>query len=215
MRNTSLLTAALLAWGISPAPTHAVEHASELTAANAFQVRVPTPRGPSGPIDSWVVETMLSQPGQTKAEFIHDVSRFLDGWTMRTNVEACAQISVSPQGDQFGVRILTQKSQVNCMTGKDMVPFDFISTGESIHSHPNVEGGRVVLNEYSAKLLSLLTGERYRKGASLTIPSPENFSSTDYEGGRGFLVAEGRLKHQHGVGTEEDLGEIRASFAGP
>lgn len=211
MRNTSLLTAALLAWGISPAPVSAME----LTAANAFQVRVPTPRGPSSPVDSWVVETMLSQPGQTKAEFIHDVSRFLDVWTLGTNVEACAQISVSPQGDQWGVRILTQKSQVNCLTGKDMVPFDFISTGETIHSHPNVENGRVVLNENSAKLLSLLTGERYRKGASLTIQAPENFSSTDYEGGRGFLVSQGRLKHQHGHGTEEDLGEIRASFAGP
>lgn len=215
MRNTSLLTAALLAWGISPAPTHAVEHASELTAANAFQVRVPTPRGPSIPIDSWVVETILSQPGQTKAEFIHDVSRFLDGWTMRTNVEACAQISVSPQGDQFGVRILTQKSQVNCLTGKDMVPFDFISTGETIHSHPNVENGHIVLNETSAKLLSLLTGDRHRKGTTLPIRGHQRFSPLDYASGQGYLVAEGRLLHQQGHGTEQDLGEVRSALAGP
>lgn len=214
MSRPSLLTAALLAWGISPAaPAHALQ-APELGAVESqydFKFNtgtaVKSARG-------WVVGTMLSRQGQSKEDFVADVGRYLDAWTKQSGAEACAKLAQDDQSGQWGVMIVTQRSQISCIQGASMLPPFMKPTGESIHSHPHVQGahGYVSVSRETARLAELL-GSKLKVGQKLRLPEPEHFSPADIASGKGYLVTGGRLKFQDGVGTEQDLGQVEASVA--
>ncbi|RRU72231.1 hypothetical protein [Stenotrophomonas maltophilia] len=218
-----LFAAALMVWAATPSPLLAqavVEADRDLASytqfddATAIATTVRRPTGQEAKVPTWVVDTLLSEPGQTKDEFIRRVASYLDRLTAHTGAEACGELSTSPKGDQWGVRIVTQNSQLHCLIVKPNAPFDFIATGEIIHSHPRE--GLLTLSAHTARLMSVLDpkSKRYSAGQSRHV-SPEKFSDADYSAGRGYLVANGRLLYQAGVGTERDLGSIRPQYAGP
>lgn len=118
----------------------------------------------------------------------------------------CGYLASNDTG--WGIILTTQKSQVLCISDKNVVPHGFVAESENIHSHPTPdEHGMIhVTLETRQMNRSLREENKWRK-----IRAGENFSQDDYKAGAGYLVMSNHLWHQQGKGTVRNLGLINTS----
>lgn len=142
-----------------------------------------------------VVNEMVSEPGETHEQFVQRVAVFLNGWTYYNSVEACGVLARNSHG--FSVVIGTLDSQVHCDSVLYLAGYQ--ATGETIHSHPMPDAaGRLVISDRTR----LLTGDLL-DGRRFVEVQRKQFSADDYRAGPGYLVTDGVLLHQRGVGTRQ------------
>jgi len=84
----------------------------------------------------------ISQPGETKEAFMGRVASFLAYYTKVKGWEACGMVQEAHNGQGWGVRLITNGSQLGCAR----IQFEMAgstSTDESIHSHPTEGSAQV------------------------------------------------------------------------
>lgn len=131
----------------------------------------------------------VSEPGETVSAFVLKVAPRFAAYTRETGYEACAVIATD--GTRFGVVVGSNRSQISCVLVGAM-PEGMHSTGESIHSHPEV--ARISLTDTDRAFLKI----------PVSVPTystdPDEFSQKD---GAGYLVATstGRVLYQARAGA--------------
>lgn len=169
--------------------------AAGISTATAQQASLANGRGQ---VPHEMITVMVSREGENKEDFLRRAGGVLSGYTEHTAFEACA--SVCQAGERTGIWATTSKAHGYCGVSQQC-PGGFTSTGESIHSHPQVSSYTV--NEVDA----VFSGFRDRKGARKRV-NPAVFSVHDYDGGSGYLATGGALLFQAGRGTERTIGEL-------
>lgn len=144
-----------------------------------------------------MVTIVISTEGESKEDFLRRAGGLLEGYTERTGFEACASVCQSPT--RTGVFITSSKAHAYCAAVDRCPSGDMVTTGESIHSHP--QQTRYVVNENDA----IFSNFRYKRGERRN-GDPDRFSDLDYAGGPGYLITNGELRYQQGEGKERVIG---------
>lgn len=155
----------------------------------------------AAPAASELVRDFHSEAGESYHDFAARVGRFINGWTASTGAEACGAMTKSPDG-QFHVLIQSQMSQVSCDSTLMLGGTEQLL--ETIHSHPEVTGGQLVLTTTTRQLLA-------KQGFVLPEVLPikhTTFSKGDYATGAGFLVTSNELWYQSGQGTAKKIAAL-------
>lgn len=165
---------------------------------------------------AWVVASMISEPGESREAFIRRLAKYMQDWTDKNDAEACGFLATD--GQRWGVKLTTQRSQVMCLMDPSIVPTGLVAkhSDDTIHSHPRAsQGGWLEVSEATEKAAAVV-GER---GLERTGPwstkvrvSVNGFSRDDYSSGPGFLVANGVIYYQKGRGTQQvgaQIGEAK------
>lgn len=157
---------------------------------------------PAAANDTRIVLDFTSEEGETKDAFVYRVATFMNGWTHYNGVEACGFLL--QRGESYAVVVGTSDSQIHCDNtfGKK----DYENTGVTIHTHPTPRAdGKIKLTDRSRKFL----GGAY-DGRNFFAIERKQFSKGDYAAGAGYLVTEGVLLYQEGVGTRKVVADLPA-----
>lgn len=152
------------------------------------------------------VKEIIGQVDESLESFVLRVAPELDSFTRQSGHEACGMIAQTPSGNQFGVRLITIKGAMTCSMLRSNVPDGMRAQNVSIHSHPHkrsVFPTAADVNYYAEN--PMVSGRMIKRGSPEKVGGAY-FSQGDYQAGPGYLVAEGRLLYQEGVGTDRDLG---------
>jgi len=139
------------------------------------------------------IGTYKSAAGEDLHTFLLRIAPVLADFTHAHGWEACGTIGKAADGT-YGVVLGSNDAQIGCLAGEAGVPDGMTWTGETIHSHPE-----------SSTLDMGPTDRAYAKATGTADPyarqfygSPKDFSSADFTGEAGYLVADGRLLYQPG-----------------
>lgn len=147
------------------------------------------------------IALLESWPGETRSAFIQRAAEALDVFTQENQYEGCSRLWVSPEGNRWGVGLVSNQSHIGC-TLLDKAPFEgLVATQESIHSHPTVERYRVNRQD------RIFQGMKSRLNQVKSVEG-SRFSDADFKSGPGYMVHDGKLYHQAGGGTLADLGPL-------
>lgn len=158
------------------------------------------------------VKEIVSQVDENLESFVLRVAPELDSFTRESGHEACGMIAQTPNGNQFGIRLITIKGAMTCSMLRSNVPDGMRAMNVSIHSHPykrSVFPTAADVNYYAEHPMN--SGRMIKRGKPEKVGGAY-FSQGDYQAGPGYLVAEGRLLYQEGVGTERDIGVYNATM---
>jgi hypothetical protein len=142
---------------------------------------------------------LTSALGEERIAFLKRVGAALHEYTKRTGFEACGKIW--SRGARLAVRCTSNHSHVGCVV-TDLAPSGdgWTADADGIHSHPIDPYYRT--NEADA----LFQGHVASVGTRAHTDGA-GFSQRDFGLSRGYLVnSEGRLLHQQGRETVQDLG---------
>lgn len=131
-------------------------------------------------------------------QFATRVGKFLNDWTAKNNAEGCGRLTESD--GKFYVILQTQKSQISCnstilVSGTNL-------TGDDIHSHPDYGMQEIVNLTKETRMAEKNNGVNLSNVEKINLKT-KGYSETDYSGGSGFLVTDGKLMYQKGKGTEK------------
>lgn len=156
------------------------------------------------------VKEIVGQVDESLESFVMRVAPELDSFTRQSGYEACGMIAQTPSGNQFGVRLITIKGAMTCSMLRSNVPEGMRALKVSIHSHPHKRSVFPTAADVSYYAENPMVSGRMVKRGSPEKVGGAYFSQGDYRAGPGYLVAEGRLLYQEGVGTERDIGTYAA-----
>lgn len=169
----------------------------------------PKPRAGQRVVETraWVVDTIISNPGEAREDFLWRLAAYMQAWTNTHGAEVCGYVATD--GARWGVKLTTQRSQVMCIMDPSIVPAGFRAERDNIHSHPTADSrGKIELNEATRA-----AAEAIGENAGLhRLEIGFGFSADDKRNGRGYLVTDGRLMHYDGR-RERDLGRIANTVA--
>ena len=149
-------------------------------------------------IDLIQVTTMVSKIDESKQEFLSRAGGLMEAYTLATGFEVCSNIYEG--NGRIGLVITSNNSHIGCVTVL-RPPMQMNHTGETIHTHPASLQIRLNKND---EILSHF----HRKRNAMFRPDPHVFSDTDYQNGAGYMVIQGKIKYQQGVGTMQTVMEI-------
>ena len=182
--------------------------------AQSIHVRVPETQGI---MEVKALGTLESREGEEKVDFLKRVGRLMESYTSSTQHEACGIIIERTARDhtaegKWVVPMVTQMSHIAC-AAVTTIPYDGTATGETIHTHPTFENDRYVVNQSDVKFLYGLHAKRVQRGQRMSIKRSGGpaFSSTDFQGGPGWVVDQGQLLFQNGRQHGVNHGSIQIS----
>lgn len=182
----SLLAVAVLAFASLAAP------------AQAQTTRVSLPDGQSSVLVTYVGQ-LRSFEGESRKDFMLRAGAVMGAWTDETGLEMCSSLYGSPSG-QLRVYLTTSHSMLGCAFADYNLP-GWKSLDVTIHTHPS----KPVASIKTKDRLFLMGPER---NAAMGEFSPEKFSEIDFEGGEGYLVSLGKLRHFDGKRTVKVIGTL-------
>lgn len=142
------------------------------------------------------LEDYISQPGETKIQFLRRVGVELRRYADRTTYEACG--TIASDGQRWGIVIGTSDSHIGCIVHSSKVPSGMVSTGESIHTHGR-KNFTFHITEVDAFFAGAADGMRMQSG------DVYHFSATDY-GAPGYLATPDGLRYEDGhPGSEREV----------
>jgi hypothetical protein len=150
---------------------------------------------------AWPVATHVSVPGEAKEAFLLRVAPEVATWTAENQAEACA--FVATDGQRWGLRLITLRSQFECVFAYGVAPDGMTTTAETFHSHPPADGGGyVTLTEGTKAAADALGDTSLRRVRKLRVENGGEFSERDFNAGPGYLITNGRLLFQSGRGKK-------------
>lgn len=202
-RLLTLGLGALLAAGTLNTPVEAAPSwAPDVPAGPALRVNIG-----SGQADLPVVSlgTWMSQAGEAKEDFLMRAGSVLQAFAAGSGYEACGTVW-QKDGRSWAVPLTTNIAHAGCVaTNLRLQEAGWSMTVDTIHVHPQQ-------SSYSVNSADrLLLGMPLSRGAARTAighSEGDGFSNQDFLAGPGYVVAGGRLMHQHGRTTVRDLGEV-------
>ena len=161
---------------------------------------------------AWIVGTHLSEPGETKEAFVRRIAPIMEAWTTQTGNEVCGVLATD--GQNWGVKLTTQRSQVMCFFAATVLPEGMQATTDTIHTHPVPPEGstHLLITDETMESLRMVRDrvmvKRINEGHRRLRVQVQGFSPDDYAAGPGYLIVGGRLLYQDGPGVSNDLGHI-------
>jgi len=150
---------------------------------------------------AWPVATHLSAPGEAKEAFLLRIAPEVAVWTAENQAEACA--FVATDGERWGLKLITLRSQFECVFAYGVVPEGMTTTNETFHSHPPADGGGyITLTEGTKAAAAALGDASLRRVRQLRVENGGEFSERDFSAGPGYLITNGRLLFQNGRGKK-------------
>lgn len=150
---------------------------------------------------AWPVATYTSLPGEEKEAFLMRVSPEIEAWTAQNNAETCAFVATDGRG--WGLKLITIRSQVDCVFAFGVAPEGMTTTKETFHTHPRMDqGGYVKVNAQSREAMARLGDDVRGKPTWFRIENNNEFSKYDIEAGPGYLITNGQLLYQDGPGKK-------------
>lgn len=165
--------------------------------AQAGEVSVGTLRAK---VPSIMVSLLVSKPAESRNDFLLRAGGMMAAYTQMSGFEACGQVCV---GERTGIVITTSQAQGGCAVVDRCPGANMLPIGQTIHTHPQMRHYKVTRAD------AILSNFKHRVGVRVS-GDPGKYSDTDFEGGPGYLVTEGKLLHQQGRGTETIIGELIA-----
>jgi len=156
---------------------------------------------------AWLVATYTSEAGEAKETFLLRVAPAIAGWTAESQAEACA--FVATDGQRWGLKLITLRSQFECVFAYGVAPEGMTTTKETFHSHPPAtRGGYIKLTEATKAAAKALGDPSLRGVSHMRVENDGEFSERDYRAGPGYLVTNGRLLFQDGrsKNSRRDIG---------
>ena len=154
-------------------------------------------------VDQGIIGRFESNDAESYYQFATRVGRFLSAWTSSSSAEGCGNITESK--GRFYVIIQTQNSQLSCESSYMVSGTNL--TGDTIHSHPDYGTGSIVKLTDSTRKAAKNAGVNLDSINSIKVKT-KNYSNSDYEQGKGFLVTDGVLMYQNGRGTEKVISNL-------
>ncbi|RTQ81750.1 MULTISPECIES: hypothetical protein [Stenotrophomonas] len=146
---------------------------------------------------AWPVATYTSEPGEAKEAFLLRIAPEVAAWTAENQAEACA--FVATDGQRWGLKLITLRSQFECVFAYGVVPEGMTTTNETFHSHPPADGGGyITLTEGTKAAAAALGDASLGRVRQLRVENGGEFSERDFKAGPGYLITNGRLLFQNG-----------------
>jgi len=150
---------------------------------------------------AWPVGTYTSEPGEAKEVFLLRIAPEVAAWTAENQAEACA--FVATDGERWGLKLITLRSQFDCVFAYGVAPEGMETTPETFHSHPPADGGGYITLTESTKAAALALGDpSLRRVRQMRVENRGEFSERDFDAGPGYLITNGRLLFQNGRGKK-------------
>ncbi|HGM7285111.1 TPA: hypothetical protein ACKP7V_000884 [Stenotrophomonas maltophilia] len=150
---------------------------------------------------AWSVATHTSEAGETKEAFLLRIAPEVAAWTAENQAEACA--FVATDGQRWGLKLITLRSQFECVFAYGVAPEGMTPTNETFHSHPPADGGGyVTLTEGTKAAAAALGDASLRHIKMMRVENGGEFSKRDFDAGPGYLITNGRLLFQSGRGKK-------------
>lgn len=146
---------------------------------------MPLPRLPAKPLFS-----IVSEPDESKEDFLSRVGPMLRAFSDKTGYEACSPIG--KKDNRYALDVITNESHVGCAIHTAGLPDGFKYIGETLHSHGN--DTRVKPNSADMVFLGLSPSDR---GQMVGGQFTDQFSDTDYSGPPGYLAGPNGLLLYH------------------
>ncbi|WP_303636565.1 hypothetical protein [Stenotrophomonas tuberculopleuritidis] len=166
---------------------------------------------------AWPVATYTSELGEAKEAFLLRIAPEIAAWTEENQAEACAFVAKAKGEDRWGLKVITLRSQFECVFAYGVAPEGMETTSETFHSHPPTsKGGYIKLTEATRAAAVALGDASLRGVREMRIENGGEFSERDFDAGPGYLITNGRLLFQNGRGKKHrrDLGPIEAQALG-
>lgn len=145
------------------------------------------------------VTTMRSIPDETYLGFVLRVSTFISKWTDEHDVEVCGIIGIDQSTMVYTVDLTTDHSQLFCILNHMPLDDSYMRT-DSIYSHPHFDcESKITLREETFDAFKAIGTDLSRIRPSYY--TYRGFSAQDYAGGSGWLIDNGVLMYQRGIGT--------------
>lgn len=153
--------------------------------------------------------TFISQPGEDMTQFLIRVSPELRAFSNKTGYEACGVVAVDASGKQFGIVLGSTMSHLGCAAYASKVPAGMTASGKTLHDHA---GGSFRMSRAD----KILTGmDSVDHPVWINGEDIYHFSSTDFQGGPGYLATPDGLVYQDGPGTARMVSEKPVVAANP
>ncbi|WP_296246279.1 hypothetical protein [uncultured Stenotrophomonas sp.] len=158
---------------------------------------------------AWPVATYVSEPGEGKEAFLLRIASPVQEWTQSNEAEACAFIATD--GERWGLKLITLRSQFECVFAYGVAPEGMTTTRETFHSHPPTNsGGYITLTEATKAAAKALGDASLDRIKMMRVENEGEFSERDFKAGPGYLITNGHLLFQDGRGKKHrrEIGEI-------
>lgn len=151
------------------------------------------------------VREFISIRGETIDAFVLRIAPEVQSFTSASGWETCGVVAEGPNG--FGVRMVSSRGAMTCEMLTDNVPMGMKSLPLTLHTHPAQRNVRPTPADasYYAKNPNV-AGRMIKVGRSESVGGAV-FSSPDYAM-PGYLIAEGKVLHQGGRGSERLVGHV-------
>ena len=136
----------------------------------------------------------LSNENEPLPDFIARLGNVLNEYTSQTGFEACGFIGVnnSENATKYGVSLYSDKVQRGCTMSQRDLPNGFLSTGETIHSHPNKQILYLTSDDVAWNKL------RGKRVFTRTMTIEPGFSNGDLKAGAGWLIHHKVIRYFNG-----------------
>lgn len=163
-------------------------------------------RGETLPV--FKVTTFYSQEGETLDAFALRMGVWFRNFTTTSGYEACGLIfASSTEEGKWALPIFTNNSQIGCAMPETTLE-GYALTKETIHSHP-VE--KMVEPNANDRIFLQGQSDRFHvERRQRRNVDPRTFSNTDFAGGPGYLVTDGKVLYQAGPKSVREVGVLPA-----
>lgn len=160
------------------------------------------------------MQTLYSELGETKPDFILRAASVLRAFAHETGFEGCGLIWTHSNGNAWAIPLTTNGSHIACVVTRVEPSQDpahgFFPTDENIHVHPEQRAYR--LNRADLNISPDANIRKMPLNSMRRLNQP-GFSYHDHAGGADYVVDQGRLLHRSADGQVADLGEVPLSPA--
>ena len=151
------------------------------------------------------VREFISVRGETLDAFMLRIAPEVQFFTSASGWETCGVVAEGVSG--YGVRMVSSRGAMTCEMLKDNVPMGMKALPLTLHTHPAQRSVRPTPADASYYASNPnVVGRMIKVGRAESVGGAQ-FSSPDYTM-PGYLVAEGKVLHQAGKGSERLVGFV-------
>lgn len=137
----------------------------------------------------------VSTSDEDEVQFLARAGEYMRHYSDETGFETCGYLAMPSDGSNvYGLRVVTVKSHVACISDPSDVPAGMAALPQTVHTHG--KRGGFMLNSIDLRMVEGTLSPRIVRHSSLN-----RFSPDDYARGPGFLIGSDRILFQHGDGT--------------
>lgn len=171
---------------------------------NSSEANTTTVHNVNGKVSIGVRE-FISARGEDLDAFVLRIASEVQSFTSASGWETCGVIAEGANG--YGVRMVSSRGAMTCEMLRDNVPMSMKPLPLTLHTHPAQRNVRPTPSDASYYASNPNVAGRMIKVGRAESVGGAVFSSPDYNL-PGYLIAEGKVLHQAGKGSERLVGHV-------